>query len=265
MNENTILLNNIANLKLVKYLENSIIYTGNYHNDSVIIEIKNKILPINAITDLENIALICNNDRFYKYNAEKNSKCEILIICPAKDDDFKKYCQKDLIKILETSELYCTNIYPKIIKQDLNWINNIINGTKESEHIIYNDNDIILIPDLKWNNKVIDDMYYLVIFKNKDLKSIRDLNQSHLPLLDRVKEICTNKIKELHDIDSNKLRLYFHYHPSFWQLHLHINLVAKSWDGTLVDTSHLFTTVINNIKLVNDYYQKIDIEICSSI
>jgi len=265
MSENTILLNNIVDLKLVKYLENSIIYTGNYNNDFVIIEIKNKILPINAITDLENIKLICDNDRFYKYNAEINSKCEMLIICPAKDDDFKKYCQKDLIKILETPEMYYTNIYPKIIKQNLNWINNIMSGTKESEHVIYNDNDIILIPDLKWNNKIIDDMYYLVIFKNNNLKSIRDLDQTHLPLLDKVKEICTKKIKELHNIDSNKLRLYFHYHPSFWQLHLHINLVKKSWDGTLVDTSHLLMTVIINIKLVNDYYQKMDIEICHGI
>ena len=262
---------------MVKCLDNSIIYSGNHNNDTAIVEIRNKGLYIDMIgetdetdktdeTDLienfKNIKLVCNNDRFYKYDAEAKSNYEILVICPAKNEDCEKYCQKEKTKIFETPYMYHVDVYPKIIKQDLSWIDNIINGISESEKVVYNDDDIVFLPDLKWTNEIISDMYYLVIFKNKNLKSIRDLNQDHLPLLGRVKEICINKIKELHNINANQLRLYFHYYPSFWQLHLHINLITKAWHGALIDNGHQLSNVMTNIKLVNDYYQKVDIEIC---
>jgi m7GpppX diphosphatase len=142
-----------------------------------------------------------------------------------------------------------------------------MNGKNELKKIIHNDIDFILMPDLKWSTTDfnMNDMYYLAIFKNKELRSIRDLNKSHLPLLNKVRDISINKIKELHNIDGDQLRLYFHYHPSFWQLHMHINLITKPWHGALSDCAHLLSTVINNIELVDNYYQKAIIEVNASI
>jgi m7GpppX diphosphatase len=262
MSKDTFCFDNIINLKLVCHLDDlTCIYTGNCNSNNVIIKVKNKILPVSTTFEFYNPTLICNNDRFYKYSSEVKSEYDILVCYPAKEEDFKK-CSQTRNKIFETPELYYNNTYPKIINQDLSWIDNIINGIKENELIIYGDDDMILIPDLKWDNKTMENMYYLIIFKDKNLRSIRDLNTLHLPLLNKAKEISINKIKELHNINATQLRLYFHYHPSFWQLHLHINLITTNWNGSCVDVAHLLSTVINNIKLVNDYYQKMDIEIC---
>ena len=272
MNKNNLSFDNISNLKLLRCFENSIcVYTG-YYNDNdnndnnvndnnAILVVKNKNLPICKISEFRNLELILDNDRFHKYDSDTNSKCEILVIYPAIKEDFKKYIYTSKKKSIETYEMYYNNIYPKIITQDLTWINNIVNGISENESIIYNDNDFILMPDLKWDNKTIDDLYYLVIFKDKQLKSIRDLNLLHVTLLQKTKDISIKKIKELHNIDSDQLRLYFHYYPSFWQLHLHVNLITKNWNGSCIDVAHPLSTVINNIKLVNNYYQIMDIEI----
>ncbi|QKF93699.1 hypothetical protein QKU48_gp0241 [Fadolivirus algeromassiliense] len=252
----------IKDLKLITSSEhqNSQTFLGKYNNNDIIIKIK-------GITDYDfdfnkatNLNQIMNNDRFYKYICNNISQYEIIIVYPVLEEDYHKYlCKRK--RIIETPEMYYTKIYPQIINQDLAWIDNIINGVKETETIVYSDENIVMIPDLKWSSKNIDDMYYLVIFKNKNLRSIRDLNQSYLPLLKKTKEICINKINELHSINSNQLRLYFHYHPSFWQLHLHINLITNPWHGASIDFAHLLTSVCMNIELVNDYYQKANIEI----
>jgi len=58
---------------------------------------------------------------------------------------------------------------------------------KEADRILYEDPDkekgFIILPDLKWDGKQIEDMYLTGICHARNIKSIRDLNTSHLPLL----------------------------------------------------------------------------------
>jgi len=256
-------LKNIKNIKLISDTSDLdyVLFLGDYENDKVILQVKKRKQTF-QLSDLTDIKLTMNNDRFYKFFATQsvNTVYDVLAVYPAQEEDYKKYLSKKK-RILETPNIYYKTTYPRIVHQDLTWIDNIMNGKKESDNIIYNDEDFILMPDLKWSTGDLCDMYYLAIFKDKELRSIRSLNQSHLSLLNKVKEISTNKIKELHNINDDQLRLYFHYHPTFWQLHLHINLITKSWHGALSDCAHLLPTVINNIELVNDYYQRANIEI----
>jgi m7GpppX diphosphatase len=61
---------------------------------------------------------------------------------------------------------------------------------KEAERIVYEDTDkntgFILAPDLKWDGKALENLYVTAITHNRDIKSIRDLNQQHLPLLENI-------------------------------------------------------------------------------
>lgn len=244
--------------------QNTRTFIGKYNNNDILLKVKGMIRESFNFNNINDLKLFTQNDRFYKYLCSNEATYEIIIVYPVLEEDYIKYLYKRK-RIIETPEMYINDVYPKIINQDLTWIDNIVNGIKETESIIYSDDNIVIIPDLKWSSGKIEDMYYLVIFKNKNLRSIRDLNQSHLALLNNVKDICTNKIKELHNINSEQLRLYFHYHPSFWQLHLHVNLITNPWYGALVDFAHLLSTVCNNIQLINDYYNKISIEINTKI
>lgn len=260
-------LKNIKNIKLISDTTDSdyVMFLGDYENNKVILQVKKRKHITEhtlQLSDFSDIDLIMNNDRFYKFSSNQliNTPYDILVICPAQEEDYKKYlCKRK--RMIETPKIYYSDVHPRIINQDLTWIDNIMSGKNESEKIIYNDEDFILMPDLKWSSNDLCDMYYLAIFKDKELRSIRSLNQTHLSLLRKVREISTNKIKEIHNIDSDQLRLYFHYHPTFWQLHLHINLITKPWHGALSDCAHLLSLVINNIELVNDYYQKANIEV----
>ena len=252
----------ISNIKILGYSqdEESYALSGSHNNENVIIRVKPLVSKIINLTKLQNTSLILDNDRFRQYMADGNSSHDILIICNPLDEDYEKYTF-DRIKVNETYELYINKIYPKIINQNLSWMHNIINGISEKQKIVLNTNDNVLVKELKWSTDTMRDMYYLVIFKDHNLKSIRELNGSHVELLEKTRDLCIDKIVSLHNINKNKLRLYFHYHPTFWQLHLHINLIDRQWDGSSSDYAHPLYSVINNIKLVSNYYQLVTLDV----
>lgn len=256
---------NIQQIKNLRLIDNnndssSFVFLGIYNDKEIILSIKcslDKYFDINQINKVNNF--FCN-DRFSKFFAEGITKLEFLAIYPATKEDYSKYFSEK-IKILETPEMYANNIYPKILNQKINWIDNIFSGKNENNNILYSDNDFIFLPDIKWDLVDIKSLYYLVIFKNKNLKSIRDLNSDHLPLLNNIKNICCDLIEQKYKIKKNKIRMYFHYHPSFWQLHIHCNLINKHWSDISIDFSHSLTSVINNINLLSDYYKKSTLEV----
>lgn len=49
------------------------------------------------------------------------------------------------------------------------------------------DNGFVLVPDLKWNGSI-NTLYLLAIINKRDIKSIRDLTDKHLPLLKNIQK-----------------------------------------------------------------------------
>ena len=215
--------------------------------------------PINNYDKLMLKEEIIKNDRFSKSLYEGLCVFEVTKIVPILPEDEKKYIYKNKIKIYETYKDYKAHLF-KMKSQDLTWVYNIFNKTQDSEEIYYENDDIVLMPDLKWDKKSIKNLYCLAIFKNK-IYTIRDLNSSHLKLLKRVKNTVTKIIKKKFGINENYLRMYFHYPPSFWHLHLHINLIKNNHNGISTDVAWTLDNVIQNIELVNDYFQKINMAV----
>ncbi len=183
----------------------------------------------------------------------------------AKDaKDTKEYKPKEIRpRYYESYDDYQSNVLPKVMKKlesgNANWVYDIFNGKKEQELILYQDEHIVLIPDIKWDQKDSFDLRVLAFFKNPELKSIRDLNEKHVDLLDYVKNKGCEIISKKYGFNENQLKIFFHYRPSVWQLHMHfININFKTFSSS-VERAHSVYNVMENIKLMNDYYQKANI------
>ena len=63
-------------------------------------------------------------------------------------------------------------------------------------------------------------------------------------------------------ICGDEVRVYLHYQPSYYHLHVHFTHINYTAPKTLVGEAHLLQEVIDNIQLANDYYQKKTISFC---
>uniref|UniRef100_A0A0P4WE53 m7GpppX diphosphatase n=1 Tax=Scylla olivacea TaxID=85551 RepID=A0A0P4WE53_SCYOL len=143
----------------------------------------------------------------------------------------------------------------------LQWIYNILDHKKEVDRIVFEDPDpdtgFILLPDLKWTGEQMEDLYLQAIVRRRDITCLRELDASHLPLLKNLLEKGSAAIKEKYGIPAHKLRVYLHYQPSFYHLHVHFSALSFEAPGTWAGKAHLLSSVISNIETCSDHYQKV--------
>ncbi|XP_049774512.1 m7GpppX diphosphatase [Schistocerca cancellata] len=184
------------------------------------------------------------------------------IIHPATEKHIKKY-ERQVLHIVEETPSYYQEITLPHIKSDqfgIQWVFNILDHKSETDRIVFEDPDpetgFILLPDLKWDTKQIEDLYLVAIVRKSGILSLRDLTSEHLPLLKNIKEKGTNVIKDKYKIPETQLRIYLHYQPSFYHLHVHFTNLQYDAPGIYAEKSHLLGEVVSNIELMSDYYQK---------
>lgn len=96
----------------------------------------------------------------------------------------------------------------------------------------------------------------LAIVHKRDIKSLRDLNGDHIALLKNIRDETTRVIYEKFGLNHNELRMYMHYQPSFYHLHVHINPLRNDAPGIFCEKAHMLGTIIDNLELFPDYYKK---------
>ena len=184
------------------------------------------------------------------------------VIYPATEKHIEKYSIRQRYLITETPALYENLTLPHIESSQfsLEWVFNILEHKQETERIVYEDTDnkigFILLPDLKWDGRNLDTLYLLALTHQRGLKSLRDLTDEHLPLLRNIRTKVGTEIERKYGIPAAQLRLYIHYQPSFYHLHVHVNPIRNDAPGIWCDKSHMLDTVINNIELMSNYYQR---------
>lgn len=99
------------------------------------------------------------------------------------------------------------------------WIFNLIKGqVTQTEVVCLNSDEWMLVkgvpPSAEANR-------YLVVFKDLELHTIRDLRQRHLPMLRNMQRDVRRWLAR-NEPKHGQYRLYFHYIPSVFQLHLHV-------------------------------------------
>jgi hypothetical protein len=147
------------------------------------------------------------------------------------------------------TQFFCDEFVQKIeanrAHENQRWIFNLIDKPEETSEVVFlNRSEWMLVQGSSYNS----DVRYLVIFKDKTLKTIRDLRQKHVPMLKEVEHDVMEFLSE------NKIRgdykMYFHYLPSVFQLHLH---VCCSTAGDSIRRQYLHC-VVRNICAKDTWY-----------
>lgn len=64
-------------------------------------------------------------------------------------------------------------------------------------------------------------------------------------------------IQQRYGIPSDQLRVYIHYQPSYYHLHVHFTQLSYSAPKSSIGEGHLLHEVIDNMERIDaDYYQK---------
>ncbi len=210
-----------------------------------------KFIPtkLSSVDNLKKDKLIFKNDIYEKYSATAELEGE-LIVC--NDANQMRKFEKKIVR--ESYEDYLRYIQKREQKKD-QWIYNIIDGTSEQESVIYRDDKCIIIPTYMWDGKNLDKLHVLCLPTNISLRSIRSLNASHIPLLEHMKLATLRNIKYLYGIDECYIKMFFHYEPSTYHLHIHFVNVAHHEARSSVEYSHELNNVIYNLSICSDYYK----------
>jgi m7GpppX diphosphatase len=259
-------LKNSDTIKLLNSDSKSTTFIDTKENKFYNLEI-NKVTSLNNVTQLKSII---KNDRYNILNVTVPIDGILTIISDynSNDDDIElhKYnSKKKFITYIETPDIYNKITKSHAIRSEKKWIYNIIDNIEEQDRIVYHNDYFVILPDAAWTNGDINDLYLLLICKRKDIYSIRDLTGEHLQLLENMLKSLEH-IERIYGIPQCMLRTYFHYKPSTWHLHLHINNINTTKQYSYnVERCHSLVSVINNIKINKDYYKKADIEVVKYI
>lgn len=230
--------------------------------------------------DNYNWNLVQSNDKYsqYKCTATGTNTNAIVadVICPANDKDIIKYSEKEPIVVRETPQMYKTILDPIITKaaeSGLQWVQNLVAFERSSdikEEVLFEDNEFIIVKDTKWNGGNLKEMYVLAIARSdigRRVRSVRDLRGSDVPMLRRILENGKKLIFERYGIKESGYRVYVHYFPSFWHLHIHfVALGSPSNEGsTVLGRAILLEDIIQNLEMDPLYYEKVTLNIAADV
>jgi len=202
--------------------------------------------------------IFLENDIYKKQSAKINNLNGELIIC-SNINKLDGFCKKT---VYETYQEYMEIILNRNWEKE-KWVYNILDGVAEQDKIIYRDEQIVIAPNYTWdsNDNNLSKMYLLVFPTDRNLHTLRDLNSTHIPLLNHIKNKTLEVIKKTYGFDSNIIKMFIHYTPSTFHLHIHFVLVSNTDVNSSVEYSHELDSVINILSVKSDYYQSMDIDI----
>nr|XP_015810238.2 m7GpppX diphosphatase [Nothobranchius furzeri] len=210
------------------------------------------------------LRLETRNDIYGSYRLQAPphlNEIKTTVIYPATEKHVKKYQRQENFLVEETGEDYESITLPYIQQQSLSlqWVYNILDKKAEADRVVYEDPDpklgFVLLPDLKWNQKQVDDLYLIAVAHQRDVRSLRDLTSEHLPLLQNIFQKGKEAILQRYNLPSSKLRVYLHYQPSYYHLHVHFTKLGYEAPGCGVERAHLLSDVIQNLQANPQFYK----------
>lgn len=260
-------------MEKISILKNNFYYLKNDNSIKSLIISKNEIETL----ELKNYVLLLNSKNYYKYenkynlieiiedidlNKLKNIKTlenfDIFELANhISSKVFKKNIKLNNVIKEESYTDYQLKIKPyieSIYKDNTHWIYEIINGNREQENVLYQDDDFIILKELSMINSK---NFYVLGFPIKKITCLREIKKSDLELLDTIVDKIKIFAKSISNIESDKLYIFFHYHPSFYQLHIHCTYIGNQLISNKFLRYHLYDKVKNNILKDENFYKKI--------
>lgn len=103
---------------------------------------------------------------------------------------------------------------------------------------------------MKWDLTSVGSLYLIALMLLPDIKSLRDLTRSHLPLLCSIRREAINIVKTRWGLEATELRLFVHYQPSYYHFHVHIvNANHTGFMGMTVGQAHMLDNIISLLEL----------------
>ena len=129
------------------------------------------------------------------------------------------------------------------------WIYQIIDKQWDAldEQVCLDKEDWVMVKNKQHNQ----DLRFLVIFKDKGLKTIRELRREHVSLLQDIQTDVTAYMQE-HGYEN--FMMYFHYLPSVFQLHLHVNAQNTVFNSKPNDRIQPLQSVVRNLQHNSEHY-----------
>ena len=178
------------------------------------------------------------------------------------------------VLIHETPDMYTSVVKPYIQSVvdggSLSWITNVIELKKETERLLFNNDQFVINIDTKWrthppplttpreewrNHPSVEDLYCLAITKLSGIATLRDLRGCHIPMLQSMIKEGLEVIKSTYGVDNNQIRIFIHYQPQFYHFHVHYTRLENEV-GSSCERGHLLSDVIQNLSMDSDYYCK---------
>lgn len=180
--------------------------------------------------------------------------------------------------VIESPEHYNHPLVQEYIQTELyrpskQWIQHVLQGLQEAEHIKLQTDDFLLLPDTErvnryWSNKKPTNntscnttLNWLAIVKDSSLKTLRDLRGEHIPMLEKLRDQCLQKIQEDTGLNIDEVMVYLHYHPSVYQIHIHFAYPYMQYNHKDVYRIHSINTVLNNLHIDPTYYQRAHLQV----
>jgi m7GpppX diphosphatase len=209
---------------------------------------------------------------------------DIEIIRPASAKQIQRYRQPTYMMVCETASAYEEVTAPVAAAQAsekaLGWLWNIVKGEKETERVLVSvegqEKGFLLCVDTKWRDHPpmkdfpveqslphrvdlrghpsTSNLYCLAIAR-APITSIRELRGEHLPLLRSIRDEGFKAIERTYGVHAHELRVFLHYQPQFYQLHVHFTRHFFVNPGVEVDRAHMLDVVISNIEVNSEYYK----------
>lgn len=133
----------------------------------------------------------------------------------------------------------------KLIPTD---IEEIIDKKKPYPSLLYQDENFILVIDPKHKQKD----YHYTSWHKRDIRSLLELNKKDVS---PIKNLIDN-IKKL-DLFPKDCKIYIHYPPNFWRLHIHFVSPEYFNKHKVLDSeTYLVENVIKNLEKDENYYRK---------
>ncbi|XP_026892677.1 m7GpppX diphosphatase isoform X3 [Acinonyx jubatus] len=168
-----------------------------------------------------------SNDIYSTYHLfppRQLSDIKTTVVYPATEKHLEKYLRQDLHLVRETGADYKNVTLPHLESQSL--------------------------------SIQLDDLYLIAICHHRGIRSLRDLTPEHLPLLRNILREGQEAILQRYGVKGDRLRVYLHYLPSYYHLHVHFTALGFEAPGSAVERAHLLAEVIENLECDPEHYQR---------
>ncbi|KAI0646139.1 scavenger mRNA decapping enzyme [Trametes meyenii] len=190
------------------------------------------------------------------YSSVDRPDVKINIVHPATEVHVRKYSRQEVAIVHETPALFERVVRPYISAFPLSrtqWVENILNGTSEADKVLFRDpspdSGYVLLPDMKWDLTTLSSLYLVAISLNRSIRSLRDLNKTHLDMLRCIRRQAARVVKERWGLDQGSLRMFIHYQPSYYHFHVHVvNANYQGLPGMSAGQAHLLDDIISLIE-----------------